>query len=56
MGVGDQLPTFGAESKAAKIPYTVGGVTNFQLLMLSPNLLKTQIPIWWGGGGGGKWT
>ena len=26
--------------------------TNFQLLMLSPNLLKSQVPLWYYGGGG----
>ena len=25
---------------------------NFQLLLLSPNLLKSKVPIFWGGGGG----
>ena len=31
--------------------------TNFQLLMLGPNLLKSQIPMsGWGGGGGGVET
>ena len=47
-----QLPTFDAESKSAKISkslYVWGGgggggsvTANFQLLMLSPNLLKSQ--------------
>ena len=47
------LPTFDAESKSAKIPKSLnvgggGGVggrlgPNFQLLMLSPNLLKSKI-------------
>ena len=32
----------------------VGG-TNFQLLLLSPNLLKSKIPMS-GGGGGGWWN
>ena len=33
-----------------------GQVTaNFQLLMLSPNLLKSQISYAGGGGGGGRW-
>ena len=43
--VGDQLPTFDAESKSAKIPNLVRGgerVTNFQLLILSLNLLKSK--------------
>ena len=52
-----QLPTFDAESKSAKIPkslYSGGGcmTANFQLLMLSPNLLKSQSPFTVGGGGG----
>ena len=62
-GVHDgQLPTFDAESKSAKIPKSIHGVggrgcmmANFQLLMLSPNLLKSQSPVGgegWGGGGG----
>ena len=50
-GVHDnQLPTFDAESKSAKIPNSLyaGGkgvfmTTNFQLLMPSPNLLRSQI-------------
>ena len=62
-GVHDgQLPTFDAEYKSAKIPKSVWGggrgcmMANFQLLMLSPNLLKSQ-SSWrgdggWGGGGG----
>ena len=58
-GFWDQLPTSDAESKSAKIPnslYSGGGWgvgSNFQLLMLSPNLLKSQIPYTVGGGGGG---
>ena len=52
-GVHDgQLPTFDAESKSPKIPNLLGGggcmMANFQLLMLSPNLLKSQI-CWEGG-------
>ena len=31
-----------------------GRGSNFQLLMLSPNLLKSQIPYMGGAGGGGK--
>ena len=62
-----QLPTFDAESKSAKIPkslYSGGGggggrgrcmMANFQLLMLSPNLLKSQSPFTVGGGGGWGW-
>ena len=42
---GNQFPTFVAESKFAKIQ------TNFQLLLLSPNLLKSKVPIYLGGGG-----
>ena len=56
----NQLPTFDAESKSAKIPnpnYGEDGVprTNFQLLMHSPNLLKSPIPfmVVWGWGEGG---
>ena len=58
-----QLPTFDAESKSAKIPkslYGGGGggggreggcvMANFQLLMLSPNLLKSQSPFMVGAG------
>ena len=56
-GVRDgQLPTFDAESKSTKIPkslYGGGGggsmLANFQLLMLSPNLLKSQSPFTVGG-------
>ena len=53
-----QLSTSDAESKFAKIQNShfrggVGG-TNFQLLMLSSNLLKSKIPMsGWGGGGVG---
>ena len=56
---GNQFPTFDADSKFAKIPKfpCAGGggggfvETNFQLLMLSPNLLKSQISIcMWRGG------
>ena len=61
---GNQFPTFDAESKFAKIQNSHvwwdggggggGGLveTNFQLLMLSPNLLKSQIPMSDGEGGG----
>ena len=49
---GNQFPTFDAEFKFAKIqnPHVQGGwgglvETNFQLLMLSSNLLKSQIPM-----------
>ena len=53
-GAGDELPTFDAKSKSAKIPkslYSGGGgvATNFQLLMLSPEMLKSQCPISGGG-------
>ena len=59
---GDELfPTFDAHSKSAKIPNSLYGgcgeggklVMNFfQLLMLTPNLLKSQIPYMvWGRGG-----
>ena len=48
-GVLNQLPTFDAESKSAKIPMSLygGGVfrTKFQLFMLGPNLLKSQSPF-----------
>ena len=48
-----------SESKFAKIQishFQGGGFmeTSFQLLMLSPNLLKSKVSIW-GGGGGGWW-
>ena len=61
---GNQFRTFDAESKFAKIPnshvwlgessvFFWGGMeTNFQLLILSPNLLKPQIPMSGGGRGG----
>ena len=62
-GARTQLSTFHAESKSAKIPNSLYGVRgggrglgpNFQLLMLSPNLLKSQIPfmVGWGWLGGG---
>ena len=52
-----QLPTFDAESKSAKIPNCLYGwefmTTNFQLLMLNPNRLRSQIPYTLAGGGGG---
>ena len=58
---GNQFPTFDAEFKFAKIQNShvwsggggVGGVveTNFQLLMLSSNLLKSKIPMSGGEGG-----
>ena len=62
-GVKNQLPTFDTETKSDKIPnslFNMGGagglVTNFfQHLMLTPNLLKSQIPYKegeWGDGGG----
>ena len=56
-GAGDQFPTYNAESKSAKMPkshYGGGGgglVTNFQLLMPSPNLLRFQSLIMVGMGG-----
>ena len=56
---GNQFPTFNAEFKFAKIqkfPCQGGGglvETNFQLLMLSPNLLKSKILMSRGGGVGG---
>ena len=58
-GYRTQLPTFDAESKSAKVPNSLYGGgegsvgPNFQLLMLSPNLLKSQIPYTVGGGVGG---
>ena len=60
-GSWDQLPTFDDESKSAKnqislCPVEEGGGrsgTNFQLLILSLNLLKTKFPYIRGGGGGG---
>ena len=54
----NQLSTFDAEFKFAKIQNSYfGGVgcTNFQLLILSSNLLKSKIPIS-GGGGRGWWN
>ena len=56
-GSSDQLPAFDAESKAAKKQISLcllgEGVTNFQFLMLSPNLLKTKFYyVQWGLGGG----
>ena len=58
----NQFPTFDAEFKFAKVQNShveggwagVVGGTSFQLLMLSPNLLKSKIPMsggWVGGGG-----
>ena len=49
-GGGSQFPIFDAESKFAKIPDSHVGrgelvEINFQLLMLSQNLLKSQIPM-----------
>ena len=54
--VGDQLPTFDAESKNAQIQKShYGGgwglVTNFQLLILSPNLQKSHPKSHYGGRG-----
>ena len=48
-GDGCYLPTFDAESKCAKIPNSLygwegGGGVTFQLLMWSPNPLRSQIP------------
>ena len=59
-GGGNQLSTFDAEFKFAKIQNSYvqwgggGGAveTNFQLLILSSNLLKSKIPMSSGGGGG----
>ena len=56
-------PTFDAEFKFAKIQNShvqgggSGGLveTNFQLLMLSSNLLKFKIPMFRVGGVGGWW-
>ena len=60
---GNQFPTFDAEFKFAKIQNSHvwwgggGGFmeTNFQLLMLSSNLLKSKIPMSSGGGGWVGW-
>ena len=58
---GKQFSTFDAEFKKSKIPMLrVGGgkglvETNFQLLMLSSNLLNSKIPMLRVGGGGGSW-
>ena len=44
-GGGNQLPTFDAEFRNAKIPMSYfwgGGGVNFQVLMLSPDLLKSK--------------
>ena len=60
-GGGTWRPTFDAESKSARIPNSLygggggGGIHDSQLLMLSPNLLRSQIPYMVGGGGGGTW-
>ena len=60
--VKDQSPqdptSFDAESKSATIPNSLysggrGGGVHHQLLILSPNLLKSQIPYMVVGGGGG---
>ena len=57
----NQFPTYNAESKFAKIQNSHvwlggGGVCgiNFQLLMPSPNLLKSKLPMFGGGGGEGS--
>ena len=55
---GGGLSTFDAGSQSAKIPNSLYGRRgvlgfNFQLLMLSPNLLKSQIPYMVGGWRGG---
>ena len=56
---GNQFPTFDAQFKFAKIQnsHVEGGVveTNFQLLMLSSNFLKSNIPMLRVGGGRGSW-
>ena len=61
----NQFPTFDAEFKFAKVQNShveggwagVVGGTSFQLLMLSPNLLKSKIPMSGGWvGGGGRWN
>ena len=57
IGSGTQLPNFDAKSKSAKIqnPLYGGGKgtgPNFQLLLLSPNLLKSKILITVGWGVG----
>ena len=52
-GVRNQLPTFDPESKSPKIQNSLcqlgggggGSGTNFQLLILSLNLLKSKIPF-----------
>ena len=53
---GGWQPTFNAESKSAKNPkFPIGGeggLTNFQLLMPSPNLLKSPNSLYGGAGGG----
>ena len=58
-GSGVQLQTFDAESKSAKIPNSLygGGRSlgpNFQLLMPSINLIKSQFPYMVGRLGGGR--
>ena len=61
---GNQFPTFVAEFKFAKIQNShvwLGGggglmETNFQLLLLSLNLLKSKIPMSGWGGGGASWN
>ena len=54
-----QSPQTLSESKFAKIQISHFGrgelvETNFQLLLLSPNLLKSKIPMYGVGGGGGE--
>ena len=49
---GGELPTFDAESKSAIIPHSLYSKRgNFQLLMLSPNLLKSQNSVYGKGEG-----
>ena len=57
-GVKNELPTFDAESKSAKISNSLyekggggGGGMNFQLLMVSPNLLNSLYEKGMGRGG-----